>query len=58
MKAALLIAATTGLFCAVFAMVIDAVTDVLSMWQAVGLAFLSGFLGSLTARFVLGKRAE
>ncbi|MBV2361203.1 hypothetical protein KUH32_15675 [Thalassococcus sp. CAU 1522] len=51
----LLTAALTGLFCAVFAVVIDAVTDALSMATVIGLAFLSGFCGSLFAQLVLRR---
>ena len=45
----------TGVFCALFAVVIDLVTDALSMSVVIGLAFVSGFLGSLFAQVVLGK---
>ena len=54
-----LIAATlTGLFCAAFAGVIDAITDALPMLTVIILAFVSGFLGSLFARIILGKGRE
>jgi hypothetical protein len=46
----------TGVFCAIFALVVDVVTDALSMSTVIGLAFVSGFCGSLLAQFVLGRR--
>ena len=55
MKGVFIFAAITGVFCAVFAIVIDAITDVLSLWQAAALAFVSGFTGSIVARLVLGQ---
>ncbi|MGX9353970.1 hypothetical protein ACS3SW_02050 [Roseobacteraceae bacterium S113] len=56
MNPILLTSLMTGIFCAVFATVIDAVTDALTMWTVIGLAFASGFLGSLFAQLVLGRR--
>ena len=45
----------TGFFCAVFAVGIDYVTDMLERNQIILFSFTSGFLGSLFARLVLGK---
>lgn len=45
----------TGVFCAVFAIVVDAATEVLSMKQAIVLAMISGFLGSMFAQLVLKR---
>ncbi len=49
---------TTGLFCAGFAAVIDAVTEQLSMLQVIALAAVSGTLGSLFAQLVWGRKAK
>jgi hypothetical protein len=51
-------ALTTGLFCAGFAAVIDAVTDHLGMIQVICLAGISGTLGSLFAHYVVGRRDD
>lgn len=51
----LLRAGLTGAFCLVFALVIDRVTDLLSLVPVILLSFASGFLGSLFASFVLRK---
>lgn len=48
-------AAVTGVFCAGFAIVVDAVTDALSMTVAIGLAFVSGFLGSLIGQYLMRR---
>lgn len=56
-SAVLLTSVITGVFCALFAVVIDAVTDALGVWAVIGLAFLSGFSGSLFAQVIL-KRAQ
>ena len=56
MNPILLTSVLTGVFCAVFATVIDVITDALNMWTVIGLAFTSGFLGSLFAQLVLGCR--
>lgn len=45
----------TGVFCAGFALVIDVVTEALSLWSVVALAFVSGFCGSLAAQVVLKR---
>lgn len=52
----LLSALMTGVFCAGFAAVVDAITDALTMWQVIGIALLSGFCGSIFASVVLGRR--
>ena len=49
-------AVLTGVFCAGFAGLIDITTDMLDRGYVVGFAFVSGFLGSVFARAVLGKR--
>ena len=51
----LLTAALTGAFCAVFAVGIDYLTDMLERNQVIGVSFVSGFLGSLFAQTVLGR---
>ncbi len=51
----LIAALTTGLFCAIFAMVVDAVTDALEIWQVAVAGLISGFLGSLFASLVLRR---
>jgi hypothetical protein len=58
MRMVLLSATATGVFCAGFAAVVDAVTDALSMWQVIGLAMVSGFCGSIFASLVLGRGKE
>lgn len=58
MKVAITSAMATGFFCAVFAGVIDAVTDQLSMVQVIVLAGISGSLGSLFAHFALRGRQD
>lgn len=57
MKPILLTASAAGVFCAVFAFVVSAITDVLSMTQALALAGVSGFLGSLVGQLVF-RRGE
>ena len=48
---------TTGLFCAGFAAIVDAVTDQLSASQVIIFAAISGTFGSLFAQYVLkGKK--
>lgn len=54
-KAILISAALTGLFCAIFAVFVQAATSMLGVGQVAGISFVSGFLGSLFARFVLGR---
>jgi hypothetical protein len=55
-RAALIPALTTGIFCAGFAVVVNVLTSMLSVGGTVTLAFASGFLGSLFAWFVLRRR--
>ncbi len=52
----LLAALTTGAFCAVFAGVVDAVTDALTLGQVVAVGGVSGILGSLFASYVIRRR--
>lgn len=58
MKPILLTATIAGGFCALFALTVDAITDVLSMTQALGLAALSGFLGSLVGQLVIRRKEK
>ncbi|MEL6608329.1 MAG: hypothetical protein AAFO93_05405 [Pseudomonadota bacterium] len=51
----LLAAIATGVFCSGFAFVVDMITDALSVWQVVGLAAVSGFLGSLFGNTLMGR---
>ncbi|MEM9437834.1 MAG: hypothetical protein AAGA15_12405 [Pseudomonadota bacterium] len=51
-------ALATGLFCACFAFIVDVITDALAMWQVVGLAATSGFLGSLFGNAVISGRRK
>lgn len=58
-KMVLTTAIVTGLFCAGFAFVIEQVTDVLTLTQALLLAMISGFCGSLFAQLLFkGKPPE
>lgn len=50
-----LTAVLTGGFCAVFAMGIDWLTDMLARRQVIALSFASGFLGSVFAQLVLRR---
>lgn len=52
---ALIPAMLTGLFCALFAFVANAVLSITGMWAGIGLAFISGFCGSMFAHYVLRK---
>lgn len=54
-RGALLSAALTGVFCAGFAVVVDTVTMLFSVWQLMAVSFVSGALGSLFARLVLSR---
>ena len=45
----------TGVFCALFSVVVGYVADALSMNALVVLSFFSGFLGSLFAQLVLRR---
>ncbi len=55
MQQVILTSVLTGLFCAGFAGVIDAITDALTMWQVIGLGAVSGLCGSLVSQLVLGR---
>lgn len=55
MRPVIFTAFVTGLFCLGFAAVVDALTDALPMMVALGLAFCSGFLGSLFAQLILKR---
>lgn len=57
-RAVLLSACATGGFCAIFAVVVDFFAGMLSLSQVMGVAAMSGFLGSLFAHFVVGKRVR
>ena len=52
----LMVAFMTGAFCAVFAMLVDFATNQLAIWQIAIAGPTSGFLGSLFAQLVLGRR--
>lgn len=58
MKMTITSALATGFFCAVFAGVIDAITDQLGMVEVIVLAGISGTLGSLFAHFALRGRKD
>ena len=49
-------AVLTGFFCAIFALAIETLTDMLDRTNILTLSFASGFLGSLFASFVLRGR--
>ncbi|WP_141246510.1 hypothetical protein [Actibacterium ureilyticum] len=55
MRRVLMGAVLTGLFCAVFAIVVQMLTSMLGLGQVAGVSFVSGFLGSLFAQTVLGQ---
>ena len=48
-------AALTGLFCAIFAAGVDAITDALTLGQVMVAGAISGFLGSLFGQTVLRR---
>ncbi len=50
------LALTTGAFCAVFACFVATVTEALALWQVACIGGTSGFLGSLLASYVWMKR--
>lgn len=52
----LVAAILTGIFCALFALTIDFLTDMLARGQLLLVSFISGFLGSLFARVIIGGR--
>jgi len=53
LRAGLAAAAATGAFCTVFTLLVSAVVDALPLLVALSLSFVSGFCGSLFARFLL-----
>ena len=55
-RSILMAALTTGGFCAVFAVGVSQITQMLAIWQVAGVSALSGFLGSLFASFVLRRQ--
>ena len=55
LRSALIPALATGLFCSIFAGVLDLATEMLTMVQVMIWAAVSGFLGSLFAKFVLKR---
>ena len=57
MRSILITSLMTGGFCAVFAGIVDAVTDALTMWQVIILGAISGASGSLIAQLVT-RRGE
>ena len=54
-KSALLPAFLTGAFCAVFAVVVGSISMIVSVVPGILIAFVSGFLGSLFATYVLKR---
>ena len=55
MRAMVVSAVLTGVFCADFAVAIDTLTDMLERTSVLALSFTSGFLGSMFAQTVLVK---
>ena len=55
LRASLFSAALTGLFCAGFAVFVDAITMLFSVWHLLAVSFVSGFLGSLFAAFITSR---
>ena len=51
----LISALLTGVFCAGFALGVDAVTEMVETWQVAVIAMISGFCGSLFAHFSLHR---
>lgn len=56
MRKILTTSALTGVFCAIFAGGVDAVTDALNMWQVMILGGISGATGSLIAQYVTRRQ--
>jgi uncharacterized membrane protein len=54
-RASLISAVLTGLFRAGFAVFIDAITMLFSVWHLLAVSFVSGFLGSLFATFITSR---
>jgi hypothetical protein len=55
-KRSLLSALITGCFCAVFAVVVTSLGMLISLVPGILIAFVSGFMGSLVAIYVLKER--
>ena len=55
-KISVMTAVLTGVFCAGFALFIDAIVSMASTGQVALLASISGFLGSIFAQIVLRRR--
>ena len=55
MNPILLTAALTGLFCALFAGIIDAIKDAVVLWQVMAVGAVSGFCISLFANLCLRR---
>ena len=54
-KSAILAAVLTGSFCAVFAVVVSSIGMLVSIVPGLIIAFISGFLGSLFATFIIKR---
>ena len=57
-RAILLPAVLTGIFCAFFALGVSWLTEMLERGQVFGISFVSGFLGSVFASVVLQRGRE
>jgi hypothetical protein len=57
LRAAIFPAVLTGIFCAIFALAVDTLTDMLAQGQVMLVSFFSGFLGSLFASVVLRRKS-
>jgi len=58
LRTILLSALLTGIFCAIFAVGIDWLTDMLQRGQVIAVSFISGFCGSLFASTMLRSWRE
>lgn len=54
-KAMIMAAFTTGLFCACFAFVISQIAPMLTNTQVLTTSFVSGFLGSIVAQILIKR---
>ena len=52
----LLTAGLTGVFCAAFAVIVNTLTDALSIFGVIAVSFASGFMGSLIAQTMLQRK--
>ncbi|MHA6344178.1 hypothetical protein [Roseivivax sp. CAU 1761] len=57
-KAVVLTATLTGVFCVGFTIFVAMLTEALSFLQIVGVSFVSGFLGSIFAQLVIKRGAR